>query len=97
MAVQELCIPTLGDNDERIEDLWKGISPQLKEMVLKIPSGPKKDTKFIKELSISMFGPEVLASSSLHGTKKGSKSKGETEKKPKPKLDKSKYNAVIGT
>lgn len=76
---------------------WQGVSLSLKEMILKIGPGPKKDLKFIKELGIVLFGPEVLAGSSIFGTKKGAKAKGEETKLAKPKLDNVKLNALEGT
>lgn len=67
-----------------------------------IPTKAKKDKMFIKDLVLAAFGPEVVASSTIKGTKKGGRKKkkqdGEEDEKEhvQPKLDPTILKAVRG-
>jgi len=65
--------------------------------LLNIPSGEKKDLRFIKYLAMVFFGPEVLAASTIYGTAKGGRKKSDESNKTKsPALDKTILRTVLG-
>jgi hypothetical protein len=69
-------------------------APEIWDVIRGIKSGEKGDLMFIKHLCIIAFGPEILAASSIKGTKRGIK-KGE-DKEPRPPLNNSMVQEVFG-
>lgn len=61
-----------------------------------IPSGQKKDLRFIKDLCMVAFGPETLAKCSIYGTAKGRKKAGDSEHEKKDPLNPTILEAVKG-
>lgn len=71
------------------------ISADIKALIWSAKKGEKGDIKFVKELAIVAFGPEVFAASSVYGTLRGQK-KGDESSVKKPPLDKTTLAAIRG-
>ena len=57
-------------------------NPGIWDLISGIKSGEKGDLRFVKDLALVGFGPEVLSSCSIKGTKRGQKKDGEKTARP---------------
>lgn len=71
------------------------ISAGIWNLISTVKRGERSDIKYIKDLCIAAFGPEVLASSSIKGTARGGR-KTEGPREKKPALDKTILSAIKG-
>ena len=74
------------------------IDDSIWNLISGIKRGMKADLKFIKDLTIAAFGPEVLATSTNKGTAKGGRKKadGESPRQKKPPMDPNILKAIKG-